>query len=77
MYVKLRSKIFALVGMCQTLTRSTKVYVDREGETPALKKWNVGGGGDSRVSRLPSKAAVRRLRQVCVMCMLQVSESML
>ena len=25
------------------LRRSTKVYVDREGETPVLKKWDIGG----------------------------------
>ena len=30
--------------------KSTKVYVDREGETLALKRLNVGGGGDSRVT---------------------------
>ena len=33
----------------------------------ALNKWNVGGGGDSRITRLTSKAAVRKLRRVCVM----------
>ena len=33
--------------------------------TPALKKWSVGRGGDSRITRLPSKAA-GRLKRVCV-----------
>ena len=41
-----------LVGVSQRLTRSTKVKVDREGETSALKRWNIGGGGDSRVRRV-------------------------
>ena len=32
-----------LVGVSYRLTRSTKVYVDKEGEASALKRWNVGG----------------------------------
>ena len=39
--------IFVLVGVSHRLTQSTKVQVDREGEMPALKKWNVGGWGFS------------------------------
>ena len=31
------------VGVSHRLTRLIKVYVDREGETSALKKWNVDG----------------------------------
>ena len=32
-----------LVGVSHRLTKSSKVYVDREGETSALKKSNVDG----------------------------------
>ena len=34
---------YVLVTVCHRHTQSTKVYVDREGETSAFKKWNVGG----------------------------------
>ena len=46
MAVESRNKnvpIFALVVVSHRLTRSTNVYVDREGGTLALKKWNVDG----------------------------------
>ena len=56
-----------LIGVSNRLTRSTKVYVVREGKTSALKKVDCRWGGDSRVMRFPSKAAVRRLRRVYVM----------
>ena len=46
--------------------QSTKVYVHREGETSALEKVECRWGGDSRVMRLPSKAAVRSLRRIYV-----------
>ena len=32
-----------LVGVSHRLTWSTKVYVDKEGETLALKRFNKGG----------------------------------
>ena len=35
--------ISVLVGVSHRLTQSTKVDVDRDGETSALKRWNVGG----------------------------------
>ena len=57
---------YLLVGVSHRLTLSTIAYVDREGETSALKKWNADGGGDSPVIRLSSKAAVRRLRRIYV-----------
>ena len=59
--------LFLLVGVSHRLTRSTQVYVDREGETSVLKRWNIGGGGDSWVMQLLSKPAVRRLRGIYVM----------
>ena len=34
-----------LVGVSYRLSRSQKVYVEREWETLELKKWNVGGVG--------------------------------
>ena len=46
MVVKLRNKnvpIFMLVGVCYRFMQSIKVYVDWEGETLMLKKWNIGG----------------------------------
>ena len=57
-----------LVGVSHKLTRSTKVYVDREGETSVLKKWNVDGvvilgSCGSSIKR----AVVRNFRRVCVM----------
>ena len=54
--------IFVLVGVSHRLTQSTKVYVDREGETSTLKKWNVGRGGDSRIMQLPSKARSKKFQ---------------
>ena len=55
-----------LVRVSHRLTRSTKVYVDMEAETSTLKKVECRWGGDSRVMRFPSKAAVRRLRRIYV-----------
>ena len=41
--------MFVLIGVSLRFTRSTKVYVDREGETSTLKRWNGGGGSDCQV----------------------------
>ena len=54
-------------GVSHRLTKSTKVYVNRERETTALKRWNVDEGGDSQVMQLPSKAAVKSSRRIYVM----------
>ena len=35
--------IFVLVGVSHRLIRSTKVYINREGEMSVMKKWNVDG----------------------------------
>ena len=40
---ELNVPIFVWVGVCHRLTWSTKVFVDRAGETSALKRLNVGG----------------------------------
>ena len=46
MVVKFKHKnvpIFVLIGVSHRFAWSTKVYVDREREMSALKKWNVSG----------------------------------
>ena len=47
---------------------STIVYVDRERETSALKRWNVSGGGDSRVMRLPLQDRSKKFELCDVEC---------
>ena len=56
-----------LVGGNHRLTQSTKVYVDTEGETSALKRWNVDGMVILGSCGFYQRAVVRSFRQVCVM----------
>ena len=53
--------------MIHRLTRSTKVYINREGETTTLKRWNVGGVMIRRSCSFNQRAVVRSFREVCVM----------
>ena len=65
-----------LVGVSHRLMRSTKVYVDREGEMLELKRWNVGGVVILRSCGLYQRAIVRSFRRVVWCWMLQASWSM-
>ena len=66
MVVESRNKnvpIFVLVVVSHTYAVNQSLC--RQGwRMLALKKWNVGGGGDSRVMRLLSQAVVGSLRRV-------------
>ena len=65
-----------LVGVSHRLTRSTKVYIDREGETSALKMWNVGGVVVLGSCGFHQMAVVRSFRRVVWCWMLQASQSL-
>ena len=60
--------LFVLVGVNHRLTRLIKIYVDSEGETSALKKWNVGEVVILRLCGFHQKAVVRNFRRVFVRC---------
>ena len=53
-----------LVGVSHRLTRSTKVYVDKEGETSALKRLNVGEVVILGSCGLYQRTVVRNFRRV-------------
>ena len=57
-----------LVGVSHRLTQSIKVYVNREGETSELKKWNVNGVGVILGScGFHQRPQLRRIRRIYVM----------
>ena len=62
-----RWSIICIEGVSHRFTWSTKVYVNREGETLALKKWDVGWVVILESCSFHQKAAVRSFRWVCVM----------
>ena len=54
-----------LAGVSHRLTQPTKVYVDGEGETSALKKWYVGEVVILKSCSFYQRAAVRSFRRIC------------
>ena len=56
-----------LVGVSHRLTRSTNVYIDREGKTSALKRWDIDGLVFMGSFGFHQRAVVKNFKRVCVM----------